>query len=117
MFQKLVYSVGRVVEIVRSAAEIEALVLELVAALTQDNARYTLPDVIVDDAFYDVRLLLVSELTLGKLGAVLANDARHTFIIVVHVEVLAAVAPRALEAGGLQFGKFPKLIEATIGVT
>jgi hypothetical protein len=103
--------------LVRGATEIEAIVLELVALLTQDDARHALPDVIVDDALHDFRLLIVSELTLGELGAVLVNDAGHTFVVVVHVEVLAAVTPRALEAGGLQFGKFPELIETVVSVT
>lgn len=100
----------------RRATEIEAIVLELVAPLTQDDARHALPDVIVDDTLHDFRLLLVSELTLGELGAVLVNDAGHTFVVVVHVEVLAAVTPRALEACGLQFGKFPELIETVVSV-
>lgn len=96
--------------------EVQAVVLELVARLTQHDSGHGLAPVVLHHPVHHPQLLVVRELAVRELITVEGHNLRHSDAIVVDVQPICTAALGALEAGGVELGQLPLSVEAVVRV-
>lgn len=98
------------------SGEVQAVVLELVAQLTQHDSGHSLTTVVLHHPVHHPQLLVVRELAVRELITVEGHNLRHSDAIVVDVQPICTAALGALEAGGEELRKLPLPVEAVVRV-